>query len=178
MALLDIGFQDIQTIGILVGIISVVLFGLIFYLMTELKSVRREIGKTQPKTVDHSLLCLQAYERLTLLADRISLKNLVSRMHSIVLTGRELQAAMIETIKGEYEHNITQQNYVNPEVWKAITNMKDQNIYIINQLASILPNHASSMDLSKVILEYTSQNTSDLGAIVLDAIQFEVKKLV
>ena len=33
--------------------------------------------------------------------------------------------------------------------------MKDQNIYIINQLAATLPHEAIAMDLGKRILEYS-----------------------
>jgi hypothetical protein len=172
MLLFEIGIVEIQ------GMAIVVLFGLLFYLMTELRMLRREIRSKQPSSANNSLLPLQAYERLTLLADRITLKNLVTRMHSTNLTAAELQAGLVETIKNEYEHNITQQMYINPEVWKAITNLKEQNVYIINQLAATLPPHANAVDLSKIILEYSANNNAELSAIVLDAIQYEVKKLI
>jgi hypothetical protein len=127
---------------------------------------------------DNSLLRLQAYERLTLLTDRIALKNLVTRMHDTQYSATELAAGLIQTIRTEYEHNITQQNYVNPEVWKAVTNLKDQNIYIINELAGSLPPNATALDLSRNILQYTTADNAELSSIVLNAIQYEVKKLV
>jgi hypothetical protein len=172
MLLFEIGFVEIQ------GMATVILFGLIFYLMTDLRMLRREVRAKQPATAGNSLMPLQAYERLTLLADRITLKNLVARMHSAVLTAAELQAGLVETIRNEYEHNITQQIYINPEVWKAVTKMKEQNIFIINQLADALPPRANALDLSNLILEYSSNNNAELAPIVLDAIQYEVKKLV
>jgi hypothetical protein len=55
------------------------------------------------------MLPLQAYERLSLLADRLSLKNLVTRLHSTAFTAAELHALLLESIRNEYEHNITQQ---------------------------------------------------------------------
>lgn len=99
-------------------------------------------------------------------------------MHSTDLTAAELQAGVVETIRNEYEHNITQQIYINPEVWKAVTKMKEQNIFIINQLAAALPPQANAWELSNLILEYSSKNNAELNAIVLDAIQYEVKKLL
>ncbi len=174
MLLFDVGFPEIQ------GILTVVIFGLLFYLLTELRQLRSSINSKQPATVPagNGLLPLQAYERLTLLADRISLKNLVTRMHSTNFTTAELQAGLVETIRTEYEHNITQQIYINPEVWKAVTNMKEQNIFIINQLAAALPPQSNAVELSKLILEYSANKDAELGSIVLDAIQYEVKKLV
>jgi len=174
MLLFDVGFPEIQ------GILTVVIFGLLFYLFTELRQLRLAINAKQPASAGsgNSLLPLHAYERLTLLADRISLKNLVTRMHSANFTTGELQAGMVETIRTEYEHNITQQIYINPEVWKAVTNMKEQNIFIVNQLAAALPPQSNAVELSKLILEYSANKDAELSSIVLDAIQFEVKKLI
>lgn len=172
MLLFEVGFVELQ------GIATVILFGLIVYLMTELRMLKREIRAKQPATADNSLFPLQAYERLTLLADRITLKNLVTKMHSTNLSVTELQAGLVETIKNEYEHNVTQQIYINPEVWKAVSNLKEQNIYIVNQLAAALPPQANAVELSKLILEYSANNNAELSSIVLDAIQFEVKKLL
>ena len=172
MLLFDVGFVELQ------GIATVIIFGLIFYLLTELRMIRTEMRAIKPIERGNTMLPLQAYERLSLLADRLSLKNLVTRLHSTAFTAAELHALLLESIRNEYEHNITQQVYINPQVWKAVTNMKEQNIYIINQLADHLPQDASAMDLSKAILEYAGQENAELSSIVLDAIQYEVKKLV
>jgi hypothetical protein len=174
MLLFDVGFPEIQ------GILTVVIFGLLFFLFTELRQLKSAINAKQPANTGsgNSLLPLQAYERLTLLADRISLKNLVTRMHSGNFTTAELQAGLVETIRTEYEHNITQQIYINPEVWKAVTNLKEQNIFIINQLAASIPPNSNAVELSKLILEYSSNKDAELSSIVLDAIQYEVKKLI
>jgi hypothetical protein len=178
MILLEITIQDLQTICIIFGIVLVLVLGLLVYLMTEFKSLKASVDLKRPAVADNSLLRLQAYERLTLLTDRISLKNLVTRMHDTQFTARELAAGLIDTIRTEYEHNITQQNYVNPEVWKAVTNLKDQNIYIINELTASLPPNASALDCSRAILQYTTNDNAELSSIVLNAIQYEVKKLI
>lgn len=173
MLLFDVGFVELQ------GMATVILFGLLFYIFTELRMLKGEIRTKQPAaTPGNPQLPLQAYERLTLLTDRITLKNLVTRMHSTDFTAAELQAGMVEAIKSEYEHNVTQQIYIRPEVWKAVTNMKEQNIFIIHQLAATLPPQANAVELSKLMLEYSNNNNAELSAIVLDAIQYEVKKLI
>jgi hypothetical protein len=122
---------------------------------------------------------LQAYERLILLADRISIPNLVSRTNQGGVTAREMQSILSQTIRQEFDHNITQQIYVSPEAWAAIRNLKEQNLLIINQMASFLPAEASGMDLSKSLLELVMQNPKvSLHEVVSDALSFEAKKIM
>ncbi len=65
------------------------------------------------------------------------------------------------------------------EVWKAVNNLKEQNIYVVNQLASTLPFKASGMDLNKQIIDFLITNPkASLHSIVLDALNFEAKKIM
>jgi hypothetical protein len=123
-------------------------------------------------------LKLQAFERLTLYAERTSLKNLVSRTTTTGLSVIDMQLAFQEIIKSEYEYNASQQLYVEADMWKAINNLKDQNIYIINQIAATLPSDANGIELSKRILEYTANNNAELSQIVLEALRYEAKKIL
>ena len=122
---------------------------------------------------------LQAYERLILLADRIALPNLISRLNTPDLSAREMQAVLIQNIKGEFEYNVTQQMYVTQEAWEAIRNLKDQNMLIINQITSFLPAEATGHDLNRSILEMLMQNPkASLHTIVSDALSYEARKLM
>ncbi|HEV8079163.1 MAG TPA: hypothetical protein VGP43_00510, partial [Chitinophagaceae bacterium] len=79
----------------------------------------------------------------------------------------------------EYEYNISQQVYVSPEAWRVVNNLKEQNIYIVNQLSATLPNQATAMDLNKQIIDYLMSNPkSSLHTIVLEALNFEAKKIM
>lgn len=89
-----------------------------------------------------------------------------------------LHRDLVQNLNEEYDYNLTQQIYVSKEIWNAITKLRDQNIYIINQIAATLPGNASGMDLSKHILEYSLTDKAELNVIVLDAIQYEAKKLL
>jgi hypothetical protein len=124
-------------------------------------------------------LKLQAYERLILLADRIALPNLINRCNQPGLGVREMQNLLVQTIRQEFDHNITQQIYVSPEAWDAIRNLKEQNLLIINQVSSYLPEHASGQDLNKSLLEMVMQNPkASLHHVVSDALSFEAKKVL
>jgi hypothetical protein len=122
---------------------------------------------------------LQAYERLILLTDRISLPSLISRSNQPGLNVREMQNLLVQTIRQEFDHNITQQIYVSPEAWDAIRNFKEQNLLIINQVASYLPATATGEDLNKSLLEMMMQNPkASMHHIVSDALSFEAKKVL
>lgn len=124
-------------------------------------------------------LQLQAYERLILLVDRIALPNLISRTSQAGLSARDMQVVLTQTIRQEYEYNVTQQIYVTQESWEAVRNLKDQNLLIVNQIASFLPAEATGQDLSRSILEMLMQSPkASLHNIVADVLSYEAKKLM
>jgi hypothetical protein len=124
-------------------------------------------------------LQLQAYERLLLLTDRIALPNLIQRVNTPGLSARDMRLLLIQSIRQEFEHNVTQQLYVSPEAWEAVRNFKDQNLLIINQIGSFLPEDASGTDLNKHLLDLLVQNPkASLQTIVSEALSFEAKKLM
>jgi hypothetical protein len=157
----------------LLFIMIIAIVGLYIYIKETNKKI--DAGGTSK---EGNKLKLQAYERLTLYAERTSLKNLVGRMPTSGLNVVDMQLAFQEVIKSEYEYNASQQLYVEADMWKAITNLRDQNIYIINQLATTLPSDANGIELSKRILEYTANNNSELSQIVLEALRYEAKKIM
>ncbi len=163
--------------------IVVILMGVIFlaviWMITEFTTLKKEIKEKTGIDPETLKLRLQAYERLTLLAERISLQNLLSRTPNAGLSSRQMQISLIDAIKQEYEYNVSQQVYVSTEVWKAINNLKEQNIYVVNQLASNLPFKASGMDLNKQIIDFLINNPkASLHNVVLDALNFEAKKIM
>lgn len=124
-------------------------------------------------------LQLQAYERLILLTERIALPSLISRLKYDGFSAREMQALLTESIRQEFDHNITQQIYVSPEAWDAVRNLKEQNIFIVNQVSSFLPPQASALDLNKHLLDMIAQNPkASLHGVVAEVLSFEAKKVM
>ena len=124
-------------------------------------------------------LRLQAYERLVLLAERIALPNLITRLNQPGISAYEMKLILNENIKQEFEYNSTQQLYVSPVSWDSVRNLKEQNIMIVNQVAATLAPTASATDLNKKILELLlSQPNGALHEMVLQALNFEAKKLM
>lgn len=148
------------------------------WLLAEFKGMKDEIRERLGINNEVLKLRLQALERFTLYADRSSLKNLVTRTSSAGMTVVDLQLALLETLRSEFEYNVSQQIYISPDMWKAIGNLKEQHVFIINQLAATLPSEANAIELSKRILEYVASSHAELNTLVLSALQFEAKKLL
>jgi hypothetical protein len=124
-------------------------------------------------------LQLQAYERLVMLSERIALPNLISRASQPGLNARQMQALLLESIKQEYEYNMTQQIYVSPVAWEAVKNLKEQTMLIVNQVAAALPPEATGLDLNKILMDVMmNQQKGQLHAIVLEALNYEARKLM
>jgi flagellar basal body-associated protein FliL len=166
------------TIVVLSIIIAVLIGGFVTYLLW----AQRKLGQLESEKKAHTealQMQITAYERLTVFTERIRLNALVNRLYDSSLSNRQMQQLLLNNIRDEYEHNVTQQLYIRPEIWEAVSKMKDQNSYIINQLAALAPSSATALDLNKKILEFSMNNPeSTMNQLVLDAMQFEVKKIL
>lgn len=124
-------------------------------------------------------LRLQAYERLVILCERISLPNLISRVNQPHLTAREMQYMLIENIKQEFEYNASQQIYVSQAAWEAVRNLRDQSLLIINSISKTLPQDAKANDLNKGLLEVIlEQDNAALHTLTLTTLNDEAKKIM
>ncbi|MFT3844129.1 MAG: hypothetical protein QM725_03685 [Lacibacter sp.] len=140
---------------------------------------RQQVKQSSPVNQELIRLQLQAYERMAILCERIGLINLLGRSNVNELTAQQLQLSMIQNIRTEFEYNVSQQLYVSAAAWDAVKNLKEQNIFIINQIASMLPANAGGADLSAKIIELLSQEeNASLQNIVATLINKEAKQLM
>ncbi len=167
--------MDNTSIIILAVVIVVSVFGA--YLLVYRKDIRGL--KTQDnKTDQDKALQLQAYERLVILTERISLRNLIDRV-SPTGNAASYQSLLVDTIKQEFDYNLSQQLYVSSQAWQAVSSLKEQNIFILHQLSALLPAEATGTHLAKKVLELLdSDPKTSLHSVVLDALRFEAGKLL
>lgn len=166
---------------ILVGFTVAIVAGLIFYWYSNRKPTPSSV-ESQPINGDRSeskKLQLQAYERLTLLADRIALPNIIARFPHDGNTAANYQLSLLKNIRDEFDYNITQQIYVTPESWQAVKKLKEKNMLIINQVAQALPPGATALDLSRSILHFCmNDEKGSLHELVSEALSHEARKLM
>ena len=95
---------------------------------------------------------LQAFERMVLYLERIAPNNLLMRIQHTSLTVRQLQSALHKTIRTEFEHNLSQQIYMNTTTWEAVKKAKEEVIQLINVSAEGLNEDAPAVELSQAII--------------------------
>lgn len=165
------GSSDMVTLVLAVCIASLAAY--LIYLQRRLVIYEKQQNKTA------STLPLQAYERLLLLTDRIALPNLISRNAANAISAAELQMMYTKIIREEFDFNVTQQLFVSAESWKAVKNLKEKNLQIINQIAVQLPLESSGLDLQRAIMQYLVSNPSAaLHELVAEALSYEAKQLL
>lgn len=96
-------------------------------------------------------LRLQAYERLTLLVERMTPANLIQRVSQPGMKAKDLKVMLIQEINAEFNHNLSQQIYVSHQVWSVIRAVKEQIVNMVNIAYTRLPEDASAIDLTKSI---------------------------
>ncbi len=168
--------MDITT-TVLVIIIVLLIAGFIVYLSYQQnKKDKQEQENPDPST---RALRFQAYERLTVLVDRIALPNLISRVNQNGIGARDMQLLLTRSIKEEFDYNISQQIYVSSDAWDAVKNLKEQNMLVVNQFASALPPNATGLDLNKLLLEYLmTDKKGQLHEVVSEVLSYEAKRLM
>lgn len=115
-------------------------------------------------------LRLQALERMTLFIERINPSNLLLRLHTPGMTAKQMQILVLEDIRAEYQHNVTQQLYLSSEAWSIVKRVKDDTVTLINTSINELPDGSSAVELSKIVfakLETLEQSPYDLAMMVI-----------
>jgi hypothetical protein len=170
--------QDLVLYGGIATVIVVIALYLIYW-FREKQSLKSDTPAAKTAGESTLGLQLQAYERLVMLAERISLPNLITRIPAGDLSVRQFQSILIEQIKTEFDYNLSQQIYVAPAAWQAINNLREQNIFIINQVGQSLPPDMKGSELSKRIADLMNADPrASLHTMVLEALNYEAKKLL
>ena len=170
--------MDITTTILVIIIILLVAAFIVYLSYQQNKKDKIDQENQNPDNATRPLR-LQAYERLTLLVDRIALPNLISRVNQNGISARDMQLLLVRSIREEYDYNISQQIYVTPDAWNAVKNLKEQNMLVVNQLATALPPNATSLDLNKLLLEYLmTDKKGQLHEVVGEVLSYEAKKLM
>jgi hypothetical protein len=117
---------------------------------------------------------MQAYERLILFVERMNVQSMTNRFYVADSTVVELQLAMTQSIRTEWEYNLSQQLYVSNEVWQTIATAKEQEIAMINNVAKNIATTAPAKELVQALLtiqqeEDTTETPSQIALQTINA---------
>ena len=151
---------------------SLIVFLTVFYFLkkyfeNEDKKIKRQMLLKNQDIL--TPLRLQAYERIILFLERISPENLILRVNKPGTTSKELQTELLNTIRIEWDHNLSQQLYISHNSWEVVKNARMNVIQLINIAADKVKGDSQSINLSKEILSsLMTQEKINTG----DAIKF------
>lgn len=119
---------------------------------------------------------LQAYERMSLFLERISPDQIIKRVQKNDMNVAELQYLLLNEIREEFNHNLSQQVYMSDEAWKIIKNAKEELIMVVNQSAKELDPEAKSIELVKKIYEESLEKKIDSIEYGLSFLKNEIQQ--
>ncbi|OFZ01423.1 MAG: hypothetical protein A3K10_05290 [Bacteroidetes bacterium RIFCSPLOWO2_12_FULL_31_6] len=122
-------------------------------------------------------LRLQAYERLVLFLERISLNNLVIRVHQQGMNAKQLQTELVKTVNLEFEHNLVQQMYISSTTWGHVKKAKDDVIKVIIMAATHLPANSVGVDLGQKIFEIMVKTEASPTNAAITLLKKEIRQL-
>lgn len=120
---------------------------------------------------------LQAYERMVLFLERISPNNLLLRLGGSSTTVLEFQQRLLQEIRDEYNHNLSQQVYMTQAVWDQIQTAMNEVMTLINQASGDTRPDEPALELSKRIFERIIQRDTQPTASALKAVKEEIQTM-
>ncbi|KJD32995.1 hypothetical protein PK35_08455 [Tamlana nanhaiensis] len=156
-----------RLIDLLSYTIPTVITGLIAYYFfkthTQNEDGRRRFLLKKDLQVNALPTRLQAYERMVLFLERISLSKLLVRVSPISDNKEAYESLLIQNIEQEFEHNLTQQIYISEKCWNIITAAKNATIQLIRK-ASLLEKTDTANKLREVLLNEMMERKSPSDA--------------
>jgi len=137
---------------------------------------RQELILQNSRTV--TPIKLQAYERIVLFLERISLESMLLRVSTSDMTADQLHSALMTTIRSEFEHNLSQQIYMSQQAWEVARNARSTMIKIINSEAEKMPKNSTGMALSKQLLEKIMELEKEPTRVAIEFIKAEVARMI
>ena len=122
-------------------------------------------------------LRLQAYERLVMFLERISPESLVMRADYPAKTCKQLHSELLQTIRAEFEHNLSQQLYVSVEAWKSVKNAKNYAVALINNAMKDMDEYAPAIVLSRKLLDMMVEMELSVFEKAINELKREIQQI-
>ncbi len=157
--------------------------GLVLYAMyLTMKSIlQKEVEK---RVMDYKIenskivmpIRLQAFERICLFLERIMPNNLVLRLNQTNLSAKQFRLILLNEIREEFNHNLSQQVYLSDRAWGMIKNSVEDVIALINTCSEKLDKEAKSVELAKEVFNEIERRGTDPVSGTLSLVKAEIRE--
>ena len=156
-----------------IAIVCTVLFSVFFFVKKQNSNNIVSNKQLSPQEIE---IKLRAYERITLLLDRIRPLSIINRLELHEISNSELKAILIKNICMEYDYNISQQIYVSNNLWRLVELIKDK---LINHVAfisdNLQPDDSAAKFIEQILMDESRNNLLIKQAQKI--LNYEVKNL-
>jgi hypothetical protein len=121
---------------------------------------------------------LQAYERIVLFLERMSLESLLVRVNTPGMSAAQLHSALLNTIRSEFEHNLSQQIYMTQQAWEVVKNARSNTIKMINTVFEKIPETSTAVDFSRQLLGVVMEMEKEPTKTAIEYIKNEVARFM
>ncbi|MCL3778887.1 hypothetical protein EMN47_00650 [Prolixibacteraceae bacterium JC049] len=136
---------------------------------------KREFSYRSDLSKETIQIRLQAAERLILLLERIKPSALALRVNAANQNVSQYQQQLLQAIRSEFDHNLTQQIYISAKSWGYISNAKESVIKLIHESTEELRPDAPALELARSIIEYYSMLEESPIDVAVSELKKEIK---
>ena len=151
---------------------------IVMYKLFKNEQQKREWELRRAAQKEISPIRLRAYERLALMLERTQPEHMLMDLDVSQFTVPQLQQRLLQTIRLEFDHNLSQQIYVSEQVWELIVAARGQMLAFVSAMALQLPPESTSLDYAKILLTAYSSNGVTANEKALHALNAEAATLV
>ena len=120
---------------------------------------------------------LRGYERLSLLLERTTPEALLRDLDVQNLTAQQISSLLMQKLRLEFDHNLSQQIYVSDEAWESINNAREQMVLFLSTMARQFPPETNGLEVAKLMLTAYAENGETPHQKAMKILKDEVREL-
>ncbi len=151
---------------------------IVMYKLMKNEDARRNFELRKNNLGVISPIRLRGYERLTLLLERINPEHMLLDMSLATMTVQEVQTQLLQTIRLEFSHNVSQQVYVGDQVWQEIVHAKEEMLRFVNTCATQFKPEDAALPYAQLMLTTYNTNGETPTQHALDALKREAHEIL
>jgi len=174
--------MDLSTTTVFVTILQFVIPALVVFLVTYLTLQkyldedlkRRKLELQEKKSEAIIPVKIQAYERVTILLERLKPDHLVLRLVHSNMNATQYKQVLLEAVSDEFNHNVSQQIYISDQAWTLIKAVKENTLNIIGSCYKDMTESSKATDLGKAILKEVMNRNDNSAQVAINFLKKEI----
>ncbi len=157
------------------------ILGIVYFIVTKFIANENKKQWHTEKIAKQKILLpvrMQAYERIILFLERISINHLILRINHSGITSAQLHNELIASTREEFNHNLSQQVYISFQGWELVKAAIEENIMLINTVSNKINRESQSFELAGKLLEEAAARREDPVVRALDFLKKEAGNLL